>query len=65
LQQHHRHTIFLAVQVPPQSADIEAAHTHNAASPANVLIVDKHNTAFVYFETFELAFVCRGGLEYV
>jgi hypothetical protein len=65
LEQHHRHPVLLAVQVPPQSADIDAAHTYNAASPANVLIIDEHDAAFVYFETFELAFVCRGGLEYV
>jgi len=52
LQHHHRQTIFLAVQLPPQSTDVDAAHTHNATSPADVLVIDEHDAAFVYFETF-------------
>ena len=58
-------TVFFAVQIPPQSADIDAPHTHDTAPPTDILIIDIHNAAFVYFEMFELTFVRGGGLEYV
>jgi len=58
-------SVFLAVQIAPRGADIDATRTHNTASPVDVLIVDKHNAAFIYFEAFDLTFVRGGGLEYV
>jgi hypothetical protein len=53
------------LQLSVQSTDIEATHTYNATSPADVLFIDKHNAAFVYFKTFELTFISSGGLEYM
>ena len=58
-QRQHRHAIILAVQLPPQRADIDATYMHSTTSPANVPVIGKCD-AWIYLFLDVPAHVRRG-----